>query len=94
MAEQATTVADAGKVIAGLMSGETKPEEAQATEEVVEQETSTVDEPQESQEEETVNPSDVPYMDNELEQEATEDIDESSEEPAYTVKVDGNEMAL
>jgi hypothetical protein len=94
MAEQATTVADAGKVIAGLMSGETKPEEAQATEEVVEQETSTVDEPQESQEEETVNPSDVPYMDNELEQEATEDIDESSEEPAYTVKVDGNEMEV
>ena len=97
MADKATNVIDAGKVISGLMTSEPEP---QTTEQPVETEAAPVEE---SQDEDTVNPSDVPYMEQELEQapaeeavaedEATQDINESSEEqPAYTVKVDGSEM--
>ena len=98
MADKATNVIDAGKVIAGLMTNEPEPE---ATEQPVETEAAPVEE---SQDEETVNPSDVPYMDQELEEapaeeavveeEATQDINENSEEPSYTVKVDGSEMEV
>ena len=98
MADKATTVIDAGKVIAGLMTNEPEPE---TTEQPVETEAAPVEE---SQDEETVNPSDVPYMEQELEEapaeeavveeEATQDIDENSEEPSYTVKVDGSEMEV
>ena len=99
MADKATNVIDAGKVIAGLMTSEPEPE---TTEQPVEAEAAPVEQ---SQDEDTVNPSDVPYMDQELEQapaeeavaedEATQDINESSEEqPAYTVKVDGSEMEV
>lgn len=98
MADKATTVIDAGKVIAGLMTNEPEPE---TTEQPVETEAAPVEE---SQDEETVNPSDVPYMDQELEEapaeeavveeEATQDINENSEEPSYTVKVDGSEMEV
>ena len=99
MADKATNVIDAGKVIAGLMTSEPEPE---TTEQPVEAEAAPVEQ---SQDEDTVNPSDVPYMEQELEQapaeeavaedEATQDINESSEEqPAYTVKVDGSEMEV
>ena len=98
MADKATTVIDAGKVIAGLMTNEPEPE---TTEQPVETEAAPVEE---SQDEETVNPSDVPYMEQELEEapaeeavveeEATQDINENSEEPSYTVKVDGSEMEV
>tara|TARA_A100001515_G_scaffold58717_1_gene46351 strand:- start:245 stop:1234 length:990 start_codon:yes stop_codon:yes gene_type:complete len=98
MAEQATNVIDAGKVIAGLMTSQPEP---QTTEEPVEAEAAPVEE---SQDEDTVNPSDVPYMEQELEEapaeeavaeeEATQDINENSEEPSYTVKVDGSEMEV
>ena len=97
MADKATNVIDAGKVIAGLMTSEP---ESETTEQPVEAEAAPVEQ---SQDEDTVNPSDVPYMEQELEQapaeeavaedEATQDINESSEEQlAYTVKVDGSEM--
>ena len=98
MADKATNVIDAGKVIAGLMTNEP---ESETTEQPVETEAAPVEE---SQDEETVNPSDVPYMEQELEEapaeeavveeEATQDIDENSEEPSYTVKVDGSEMEV
>lgn len=98
MADQATNVIDAGKVIAGLMTSEPEP---QTTEQPVETEAAPVEE---SQDEDTVNPSDVPYMEQELEEapaeeavaeeEATQDINENSEEPSYTVKVDGSEMEV
>ena len=98
MADKATNVIDAGKVIAGLMTNEPEPE---TTEQSVETEAAPVEE---SQDEETVNPSDVPYMEQELEEapaeeavaeeEATQDINENSEEPSYTVKVDGSEMEV
>ena len=98
MADKATTVIDAGKVIAGLMTNEPEPE---TTEQPVETEAAPVEE---SQDEDTVNPSDVPYMEQELEEapaeeavveeEATQDINENSEEPSYTVKVDGSEMEV
>ena len=98
MADKATNVIDAGKVIAGLMTSEPEP---QTTEEPVEAEAAPVEE---SQDEDTVNPSDVPYMEQELEEapaeeavaeeEATQDINENSEEPSYTVKVDGSEMEV
>jgi len=98
MADKATNVIDAGKVISGLMTSEPEP---QTTEQPVETEAAPVEE---SQDEETVNPSDVPYMEQELEEapaeeavveeEATQDIDENSEEPSYTVKVDGSEMEV
>ena len=97
MADKATNVIDAGKVIAGLMTSEP---ESETTEQPVEAEAAPVEQ---SQDEDTVNPSDVPYMEQELEEapaeeavaedEATQDINESSEEQlAYTVKVDGSEM--
>ena len=98
MADKATNVIDAGKVIAGLMTNEP---ESETTEQPVETEAAPVEE---SQDEETVNPSDVPYMEQELEEapaeeavveeEATQDINENSEEPSYTVKVDGSEMEV
>ena len=98
MADKATNVIDAGKVIAGLMTNEPDPE---TTEQPVETEAAPVEE---SQDEDTVNPSDVPYMEQELEEapaeeavveeEATQDINENSEEPSYTVKVDGSEMEV
>jgi len=98
MADKATNVIDAGKVISGLMTSEPEP---QTTEQPVETEAAPVEE---SQDEETVNPSDVPYMEQELEEapaeeavveeEATQDINENSEEPSYTVKVDGSEMEV
>ena len=98
MADKATNVIDAGKVISGLMTSEPEP---QTTEQPVETEAAPVEE---SQDEDTVNPSDVPYMEQELEEapaeeavveeEATQDINENSEEPSYTVKVDGSEMEV
>ena len=98
MADKATNVIDAGKVIAGLMTSEP---ESETTEQPVEAEAAPVEE---SQDEETVNPSDVPYIEQELEEapaeeavaeeEATQDINENSEEPSYTVKVDGSEMEV
>ena len=98
MADKATNVIDAGKVIAGLMTSEP---ESETTEQPVEAEAAPVEE---SQDEETVNPSDVPYIEQELEEapaeeavaenEATQDINESSQEAAYTVKVDGSEMEV
>ena len=100
MADKATNVIDAGKVIAGLMTSEPESETTETQEPVEQAEAAPVEQ---SQDEDTVNPSDVPYMEQELEQapaeeavaedEATQDINESSEEQlAYTVKVDGSEM--
>ena len=94
MADKATNVIDAGKVIAGLMTSEPEPEQKEATETQEPVEEAEAAPVEESQDEETVNPSDVPYMEQELEEEATQDINESSEEPAYTVKVDGSEMEV
>ena len=89
---QPTNVIEAGNIIKGLMTGETSEEvtpvetaEAQPTE----QETETQEE---ASSEETVNPSDVPYMKTEEEQSElseSEDIQENSEEPIYTVTIDG-----
>ena len=94
MADKATNVIDAGKVIAGLMTSEPEPEQKEATETQEPVEEAEAAPVEESQDEETVNPSDVPYMEQELEEEATQDINESSEEPSYTVKVDGSEMEV
>lgn len=92
---QPTNVIEAGNIIKGLMTGETSEEvtpvetaEAQPTEQATE-ETETQEE---ASSEETVNPSDVPYMKTEEEQSElseSEDIQENSEEPVYTVTIDG-----
>jgi hypothetical protein len=92
---QPTNVIEAGNIIKGLMTGETSEEvtpvetaEAQPTE----QETEETETQEEASSEETVNPSDVPYMKTEEEQSElseSEDIQESSEEPVYTVTIDG-----
>jgi hypothetical protein len=101
MADKATNVIDAGKVIAGLMTSEPESETTETQEPVEQAEAAPVEE---SQDGETVNLSDVPYMEQELEEapaeeavaedEATQDINESSQEAAYTVKVDGSEMEV
>ena len=92
---QPTNVIEAGNIIKGLMTGETSEEvtpvetaEAQPTE----QETEETETQEEASSEETVNPSDVPYMKTEEEQSElseSEDIQENSEEPIYTVTIDG-----
>jgi hypothetical protein len=92
---QPTNVIEAGNIIKGLMTGETSEEvtpvetaEAQPTE----QETEETETQEEASSEETVNPSDVPYMKTEEEQSElseSEDIQENSEEPVYTVTIDG-----
>ena len=67
--DKATNVIDAGKVIAGLMTSEPEPE---TTEQPVEAEAAPVEQ---SQDEDTVNPSDVPYMEQELEQAPAEEAE-------------------
>ena len=98
---QPTNVIEAGNIIKGLMTGEPS-EEVTPVEEAVAQSTQqeTEETEVETSSEETVNPSDVPYMDqenansneeveeqNELSE--SEDIQENSEEPIYTVTIDG-----
>jgi len=92
---QPTNVIEAGNIIKGLMTGETS-EEVTPVEEAVAEPTVEQTEETETQEEvsseETVNPSDVPYMKTEEEQSElseSEDIQENSEEPIYTVTIDG-----
>ena len=92
---QPTNVIEAGNIIKGLMAGE-KSEEVTPVEEAVAEPTVEQTEETETQEEvsseETVNPSDVPYMKTEEEQSElseSEDIQENSEEPIYTVTIDG-----
>ncbi len=85
---QPTNVIEAGNIIKGLMTGETSEEVTPvetAEAEPTEQETEETE--VETSSEETVNPSDVPYM--KTEEEQTEDIQENSEEPIYTVTIDG-----
>ncbi len=98
---QPTNVIEAGNVIKGLMTGEPS-EEVTPVEEAVAQSTQqqTEETEVETSSEETVNPSDVPYMDQENENSneeveeqnelsESEDIQENSEEPIYTVTIDG-----
>ena len=100
---QPTNVIEAGNIIKGLMAGETS-EEVTPVEEAVAEPTAEQTEETETQEEvsseETVNPSDVPYMDQDKENvtepqeeqselSESEDIQENSEEPIYTVTIDG-----
>ena len=87
MADEAMNVIDAGKTIAGLMQNQDTPEEAPAesapTEEVAQP--TTEDLPGEETEEVEVA---------EATDEAQEDINESSEEPTYQVKVSGQTMEV
>ena len=98
---QPTNVIEAGNIIKGLMTGETS-EAVTPVEEAVAQSTQqqTEETEVETSSEETVNPSDVPYMDQENENSneqveeqnelsESEDIQENSEEPIYTVTIDG-----
>ena len=97
---QPTNVIEAGNIIKGLMAGETS-EEVTPVEEAVAEPTVEQTEETETQEEvsseETVNPSDVPYMKTEEEQSElseSEDIQENSEEPIYTVTIDGTNFEV
>ena len=100
-ARQPTNVIEAGNIIKGLMTGEPS-EEVTPVEEAVAQSTQqeTEETEVETSSEETVNPSDVPYMDQDKENvtepeeeqselSESEDIQENSEEPIYTVTIDG-----
>ena len=92
MAEEATNVLGAAKTLSGLMQGLTSEpapaeteEKENTTEEVVEEPTSE----------------DIPAEDiegvavaEEATDDAEQDIDESPEEPSYTVKVDGSELTV
>ena len=100
MADEAMNVIDAGQVIKGLMTGETAP--AETKEEQPTEAAEAAEKVEEEAVDETVNLSDVPYMDQEteeveeqaVEEEAQEDINESSEEPTYQVKVSGQTMEV
>lgn len=104
---QTTNVIEAGNIIKGLMTGEasadTPVEEAVAnsTQEEVTDEAEV-----ETSSEDTVNPSDVPYKTFDEEESSEEfveedqelsessDIQENSEEPVYTVTVDGTDYEV
>ena len=85
MADEAMSVIDAGKTIAGLMQNQDKPEEAPAESEPTEEveQPTTEDLPVEETEEVDVA---------EATDEAQEDINENSEEPSYEVKVNGQTL--
>ena len=85
MADEAMSVLDAGKTIAGLMQNQDKPEEAPAESEPTEEveQPTTEDLPVEETEEVDVA---------EATDEAQEDINENSEEPSYEVKVNGQTL--
>ena len=99
---QSTNVIEAGNLIKGLMTGDTSADTpveeavAKSTEEVTE-ETEV-----ETSSEETVNPSDVPYINQENDDLTNEqnklsestDIQENSEEPVYTVTIDGTDYEV
>jgi len=104
---QSTNVIEAGNIIKGLMTGETSAdtpaEEAIANSE---QEEVTEQAEVETSSEDTVNPSDVPYKTFDEEESSEEfveedqelsessDIQENSEEPVYTVTVDGTDYEV
>ena len=103
---QPTNVIEAGNIIKGLMAGETS-EAVTPVEEAVAQSTQeqTEEAEVETSSDETVNPSDVPYMDQENENSneqveeqnelsESEDIQENSEEPIYTVTIDGTNFEV
>ena len=96
---QPTNVIEAGNIIKGLMTGE-KSEEVTPVEEAVAEPTQETTEEAEvaNSSDETVNPSDVPYMATEeeqsLETSESEDIQENSEEPIYTVTIDGTNFEV
>jgi|TARA_R100000908_G_scaffold41576_1_gene19329 hypothetical protein len=88
MADEATNVLGAAKTLSGLMQGLTSEpapaEPEQTTEEVVEEPT-----------EDNIPVEDVEEVEvAEATDDAEQDINESSEEPSYTVKVDGSEMEV
>ena len=88
MADEATNVLGAAKTLSGLMQNlpsEPAPAEPEeTTEEVVEEPT-----------EEIIPAEDVEQVEvAEATDDAEQDINESSEEPSYTVKVDGSEMEV
>ena len=88
MADEATNVLGAAKTLSGLMQGLTSEpapaEPEQTTEEVVEEPT-----------EDNIPVEDVEQVEvAEATDDAEQDINESSEEPSYTVKVDGSEMEV
>ena len=98
MADEAMNVLDASKTIVGLMNNSAT--ESEPTNEAAPQESN------EAPAEETVNPSDVPYADIERDADATTETveaqdeaqehiqNESSEEPTYQVKVQGQTMEV
>ena len=88
MADEATNVLGAAKTLSGLMQNLTSDpapaEPEQTTEEVVEEPT-----------EDNIPVEDVEQVEvAEATDDAEQDINESSEEPSYTVKVDGSEMEV
>ena len=99
---QPTNVVDAGNIIKGLMTGDDAAETPVET--AVAESTQTTEEAEvETSSEETINPSDVPYKDQgeeplseEIVQETSEseDIQENSEEPIYTVTIDGTDFEV
>ena len=88
MADEATNVLGAAKTLSGLMQNlpsEPAPAEPEeTTEEVVEEPTEEIIPAEDVEEVEVAEATD----------DAEQDINESSEEPAYTVKVDGSEMEV
>ena len=88
MADEATNVLGAAKTLSGLMQNlpsEPAPAEPEeTTEEVVEEPTEEIIPAEDVEEVEVAEATD----------DAEQDINESSEEPSYTVKVDGSEMEV
>ena len=93
MADEAMTVIDAGKTIAGLMTGQTKTEEAPA--EPV-QENETTEEVVEQPIEDNIPAEDIEPIEvaEEATDDAEQDINESLEQPLYRVKVQGDELEV
>tara|TARA_R110000803_G_scaffold126109_2_gene193574 strand:+ start:45 stop:1022 length:978 start_codon:yes stop_codon:yes gene_type:complete len=94
MSEQNTDVLGAAKTLSGLMQGQTNP--ALAEKATVETEEETTEEVVEESTEDNIPEEDIEEVevDEESTKDAEQDIDESSEEPSYTVKVDGSELTV
>jgi len=93
MSDQTTNVIEAGNLIKGLMTGnEAAPIEAEPTE-IAEEPTVETEEPQGILSEETESPDETESYEAEEISESSE-TQENSEEPMYTVTVDGTDLGV
>ena len=91
---QATNVLDAGNIIKGLMTNEESAPVETVPTEASEEQTETVESEEGLLTEETVSPDEMATSDEAEETSESSDIQENSEEPYYSVTVDGTDLSV